>query len=662
VGQTDFELVTLGGLELRVVGGGPIALRSRKARALLAILSVQRGLGMGRASLAGLLWAERGEAQARGSLRQVLAEIRRALGREGAEALRTDGERVELDGTRIAIDAARFESLAGAEDRAALEEAVALARGPFLEGFDLREDAFDEWRVAETSRLESALLEALARLASLCEGDGDLEVALDHIDRALALAPLREPLHRESMALCARLGRTTEAMERYRRLETRLEDELGARPEIKTQALYEELRVGNFAAVPESALRSSVDAGVTAVDGRPSVAVLPFVNLSGDPEQDFFADGMTEDIITELSRFRGLFVIARNSTFVYKGRTVDTREIARELGVKYVVEGSVRSGGGRLRVSAQLIDAERRSHVWAERYDHELSDLFEVQDEIVRTLVAAIEPELDHAERRSAAAASPELLDAWGAVHRGMWHLYRFTSEDTAQALALFEQATEAAPSQAAGWIAKSFAHFSNAFLGFGEDRDAERQRCFEAAHRAVELDPRDAAAHWALGRAYSLDLDYKRAIAELETAVRLNSNDAQSWYQLGWLRVRAGRHRDAIEPLRLAERLSPNDPLRFAFLIARAQAHYQLGEPARALELAERAAQLPHAHAQIEAIRIACLVKVGREAEAREAMEAFRAGHPQFTQAFFAETHGFAREEDLTNYLEALESAGLAP
>jgi TolB-like protein/Tfp pilus assembly protein PilF len=394
--------------------------------------------------------------------------------------------------------------------------------------------------------------------------------------------------------------------------------------------------------------------------GKPSVAVLPFVNLSGDPAQEFFADGMTEDIITELSRFRGLFVIARNSSFVYKGRAVDTREIARELGVKYVVEGSVRSGGGRLRVSAQLIEATNRSHVWAERYDREPSDLFSLQDEIVRTLVAAIEPELGDAERRIAASASAERLDAWGAYHRGMWHLYRFTKEDTQRAIELFVRAIEAVPIHTRSWIGRAFAHFSNAFLGFVEDRGAERRLCLKAARRAVELDPRDAAAHWALGRAYSLELDYDRAIPELETAVELNTNDAQSWYQLGWLRVRAGRPREAIDPLLLAERLSPNDPLRFAFLIVRAQAHFALGEYSRALALAERAAQLPHAHAQIEAVRIACLVKDGQEQEARAAMANFRADHPDFTQALFREAHGFARDEDLSPYLEALELVGL--
>ncbi len=658
----DYELVTLGGWELRSAEGRPVALKSRKARALLAILSVQRGLRMSRAQLASLLWADRAEPQARGSLRQALADLRRALGPAGAEILRSAEETVELDAARFASDVAHFETLLAEGRRAALERAVALYGGPFLEGLDLREDAFAEWRREEASGLEARLVGALSQLASLCEADGDLEAALAHVDRLLEVAPLREEMHRRAMQLCHGLGRSTEAIERYERLRSRLAAELAVAPQAESQRLYAELR---------SARRgvSTHDAGPAFPGpaeperhggGKASVAVLPFVNLSGDSDQEFFADGMTQDIITELSRFRGLFVIARNSTFVYKGRAVDTREIARELGVKYVVEGSVRSGADRLRVSAQLIDAANRSHLWAERYDRKLSDLFSLQDEIVRTLVAAIEPELDGAERRKAASASPERLDAWGAYHRGMWHVYRFTKEDTARALELFAQAIETEPNDTAGWIGRAFAHFSNAFLGFVDDRGAERRLSLEAARRAVELDPRDAAAHWALGRAHSLELDYDRAIPELEAAVELNTNDAQSWYQLGWLRVRAGRPREAIEPLVLAERLSPNDPLRFAFLIARAQAHFALGEYARALALAERAACLPHAHAQIEAVRIACLVKDGQQQAAREAMAAFRTDHPDFDQALFREAHGFAREEDLSPYLEALERVGL--
>jgi TolB-like protein/Tfp pilus assembly protein PilF len=658
----DYELVTLGGFELRSAEGRPVALKSRKARALLAILSAQRGLRMSRVQIASLLWADRAEPQARGSLRQALAELRRALGPAGADVVCSAGETVELDAARIASDIARFEALLAEGHRAALERAVALHRGTFLEGFDLREDSFDEWRMQETSRLEAQLMTGLTQLASLCEADGDLEAALVHVDRLLEIAPLREEMHRRAMQLCRRLGRTTEALERYERLRSRLAAELDVEPQADSQRLYAALRSAREGAPGhEEAPASSGPANPDLHGGgKPSVAVLPFVNLSGDPAQEFFADGMTEDIITELSRFRGLFVIARNSTFVYKGRAVDTREIARELGVKYVLEGSVRSGAGRLRVSAQLINAANRSHVWAERYDREPSDLFSLQDEIVRTLVAAIEPELDDAERRMAASASPERLDAWGAYHRGMWHVYRFTKEDTERALELFMQAIEAVPNHTPGWVGRAFAHFSNAFLGFVEDRGAERRLCLDAARRAVELDPRDAAAHWALGRAYSLELDYDRAIPELETAVELNTNDAQSWYQLGWVRVRAGRPREAIEPLVLAERLSPNDPLRFAFLIARAQAHFSLGEYSRALALANRATRLPHAHAQIEAVRIACLVKDGQEQAAREAMAAFRADHPDFTRAFFREAHGFARDEDVSPYLEALELVGL--
>ncbi|MEN8161967.1 MAG: BTAD domain-containing putative transcriptional regulator, partial [Myxococcota bacterium] len=597
---------------------------------------------------------DRAEAQARGSLRQALAELRRALGAVGGDVVRSAGETLELDGARVACDVAHFETLLAKGGRASLERAVALHRGAFLEDLDLREDSFEEWRLQERSRLEAALQAGLSKLASLCEADGDLEAALTHVDRSIAVAPLREEMHRQGMELCRRAGRTTEALERYERLRARLATELDVEPQAESQALHAELRTERTGA-PEAPAPPPHRA-----DGRPSIAVLPFANLSGDPAQEFFADGMAEDIITELSRFRGLFVIARGSTFVYKGRTVDPREIGNELGVKYVLQGSVRTAGDRLRVSVQLIDAADRSHVWAQRYDRETSDLFSLQDEIVRILAAAIEPELDDAERRNAVKASPERLDAWGAYHRGMWHIYRFTKEDTERALELFARAIEAEPSHTPGWIGRAFGHFSNAFLGFVEDRDTERRRSLEAALRAVELDPRDTAAHWALGRAYTLERDYDRAIRELETAVELNTNHAQSWYQLGWVRVRAGRPREAIEPLVLAARLSPNDPLRFAFLIARAQAHFLLGEYSRAVALADRAASLPHAHAQIEAIRIACLVKDGQEQAAHEAMAAFRAAHPDFTLAFFREAHGFTRDEDVAPYLEALGQVGL--
>jgi TolB-like protein/Flp pilus assembly protein TadD len=612
---------------------------------------------MSRARIASLLWADRAESQARGSLRQTLSELRRALGSEYADALGSSAETVELDGARIECDVVRFEALLARGDRAALEEAVALHRGPFMEDLELREDAFDEWLMRERRRLEARSLSGLASLASLCEAEGDIEAALGHVDRAIEIAPLREELHRKGMELCQRLERSTEALERFERLRSELAAELNVEPQAESRDLY-------------TAILSSREEGTRALTdrqapeqyagGKPSVAVLPFVNLSQDLEQEYFADGMTEDIITELSRFRGLFVIARNSTFVYKGRAVDTREIARELRVKYVLEGSIRVGADRLRVSAQLIEAASRSHVWAERFDREPSDLFSLQDEIVRTLVAAVEPELDDAERRNATSASPERLDAWGAYHRGMWHVYRFTRQDTEQALAFFMKAIEAAPTDASGWTGRSFAHFSNVFLGFVDDREAERRLCLDAARRAVELDSRDASAHWALARAHSLALDYDRAIAELETAVELNTNHAQSWYQLGWVLVRAGRPQDAIEPLVLAERLSPNDPLRFAFLIARAQAHFVLGEYSHAVALADRAVDLPHAHAQIEAIRIACLVMDEQIEKAREAMEAFRSTYPDFTQSFFAEAHGFVRKEDLSLYMDAFERVGL--
>ncbi len=677
----DFELITFGGLELRDAAGTPVPLPSRKARALLAILACQPDQAMPRAQVAALLWGDRGEEQARGSLRQTLSQLRKEVGDPGGQLLISSRDDLRIDVARLTADVAAFDRHIASATYKDLKRACELYRGPFLDGFDLRDESFEEWRARERSRLEVAMVHALSELATHCEAEGELEAARSHITRLLTIAPLREEMQRAAMRLCLAVGQPTEAIRQYENFRSLLETELGVAPQPETHRLYEQLlaqrggadspssekhneqskseRAANSPAAYR-AVEGSVGVGAGARAGKPSIAILPFHNLSGDPEQEFFADGMTEDIITELSRFRGLFVIARNSTFVYKGHPVDTRQIGEELGVKYVLEGSVRSSADRIRISAQLIDAAERSHVWAERYDRKLTDLFTLQDEITQTIVSALEPELDDAERRSAVSADRDRLDAWGAYHRGMWHIYRFTKEDTRQALEFFEQAIGFQPTLASSWSGKSFAHFSNAFLGFSDDRDAERQLALNAARHSVELDPRDATAHWALARAFTLEANYDRAIPELETAVALNTNLAQAWYQLGWVLVRAGRPEEAVAPVLLAERLSPNDPLRFAFSIVRAQAQFVLGEFGEALSLAEQASRLPHAHSHVEAIRIACLVKNDRDDEARDAMGKFRRYHPSYTRSFFREAHGFKRTQDNTLYDDALNQAGM--
>ena len=233
-----------------------------------------------------------------------------------------------------------------------------------------------------------------------------------------------------------------------------------------------------------------------ALPDKPSIAVLPFDNMSGDPEQEYFADGIAEDVITALSRFRSLFVIARNSSFTYKGRAVDVTLVAHELGVRYVVEGSVRKAGNRVRITAQLNDAATSNHLWADRFDRDLDDIFAVQDEVTLAIVTAIEPTLASAERDRALRKPPNNLDAWEAYQRGLWHLYQSTKMENSESIAYFQRAIERDPNFASGYAGLASALYMSATLGFRDDAGADILAAGEAAQRALALDPDDALVH----------------------------------------------------------------------------------------------------------------------------------------------------------------------
>jgi adenylate cyclase len=236
---------------------------------------------------------------------------------------------------------------------------------------------------------------------------------------------------------------------------------------------------------------------------KPSIAVLPFTNLSGDPEQEYLADGIAEDLITDLSKIRWFFVIARNSTFTYKGQAIEVRQVSHELGVRYVLEGSIRKSGDRVRISAQLIDATTGQNVWAERYDREVEDIFELQDEMTQTIVAAVEPELGAFERDRALRTPPQSLDAWKTYQRGLWHLWSFTERDNTEALRLLRRARELDPNFAAAYAYEGYSHFLNVILGYTNTPGESLKAALAAAKKAATLDdnsPRRisrSALHW---------------------------------------------------------------------------------------------------------------------------------------------------------------------
>ena len=299
----------------------------------------------------------------------------------------------------------------------------------------------------------------------------------------------------------------------------------------------------------------------TLTPNRPSIAVLPFVNMSGDPEQEFFADGLTEDIITALSRVSGLTVIARTSSFVYKDQNVDTKRIARELSVGYIMEGSVRRAGDRVRVTAQLIDASTGHHVWAERYDRPAGDIFDVQDEIMRNVAASTETQIQLSERlaiESRASAEPKAADL---VMRAWGRIYDFTPEALAEAAELAEQAIRLEPTNRRAHIIRARVHVNRLWFGV-IPHDAENLALgLQLAKMGIRLAPRDEWAHFCMAFAYELAGRLEEAVSECRRAIELNPNFSTGYSELGRGFAALGRAEESIDACRTALRLNPRDP-----------------------------------------------------------------------------------------------------
>jgi adenylate cyclase len=326
--------------------------------------------------------------------------------------------------------------------------------------------------------------------------------------------------------------------------------------------------------------------------GRPSIAVLPFANLSGDSEQEYFADGVADDIHTSLSKSRWLFVMSRSSAFVFKGKAMDVDEIARKLGVSYVLSGSVRRSPAKIRVSAQLIQADTGEALWAERYDRDLADLIDLQDEIAQSVAGAIEPQLIRSEAERGHHRK-ENLTAWDLVRRGMWHFHKFTPDDHVTASSLFSQAIEADRNSANGhiWLARTEGG-RVAFLGT-DDVENSLRIAYRAADRAVQLDPQNPYSHYAVSAACNAGCDFDRSVRAAKQAISLNPSFALGHLILGVATLHTGHPREAAQALERGLRLSPYDPQFITWLFNLAVAYRFVGEPEKGLAAARRALDL---------------------------------------------------------------------
>jgi TolB-like protein len=398
-----------------------------------------------------------------------------------------------------------------------------------------------------------------------------------------------------------------------------------------------------------------------ALPDKPSIAVLPFQNMSADPEHEYFADGVVEEIITALSRMRWLFVIARNSTFTYKGRAVDVKQVGRELGVRYVLEGSMRKAAKRVRITGQLIDSATGAHLWADRFEGALEDIFDLQDQMTTSVVGAIAPKLEQAEIERAKLKPTESLDGYDYYLRGKAGFHQGTRETISEALRLFYQAIELDPNFASAHGMAAWCYVMRKNFGWMTDRVQETAELERLAKKAVVLGKEDAVALYTGGFALAHVAGHLEAGAALiDRALALDPNLAAAWHHSGWVRTYLGEPGTAIEHMARAMRLNPLDPLLFGMQNGTAAAHFLARRYDEASSWAEKALREHPTHSPAMRMAAASHALAGRLAEAREAMARMRHIDPALRVSNIAVFVPFRRPEDFDRYVQGLRKAGL--
>lgn len=644
------ELKLLGVFDLRLSDGQAAELPGQKDRALLAILALAQGAPQSRDKLAGLLWSDRGDTQARDSLKHALTRLRQSLGEDLSDALIADRQTVRLDLARFSVDAVKVEQLIRTGGPGSLEQACTLADGALLDGIAIRDAGFEEWLGAERQRLRRLHEDALSALLAPALPSATRERAAQ---RLITLDPLREAATRALMQVHAERGEGAQAIKLFEALKNRLHAELGVKPEAETLRLHEMLRDGRPAPSPAATGSATTD--------KPSIAVLPFQNLSGDPEQEYFADGMVEEIITALSRLRWLFVIARNSSFTYRNRATDVRQIGRELGVRYILEGSVRKAANRVRITGQLLDVATGAHLWAERFDGTIEEVFDLQDQVATRVVGAIAPKLEQAEIERAKRKPTDSLDAYDHFLRGLACVYRWTRRDSDEALRHFGQAIALDPDYASAYGMAARCYSARKVSGWVDDLAHETAEAARLARKVAQIGRDDAVALYTGGMALAYccgELDDGAAM--IDRALTLNPNAAWAWLFSGWARIWLGEPEQALERIARAAALSPQDPQFFNMRTATAWAHLLAGGYDEAQKNAQLALTEQPDYVNALYVLAASHGLAGRDAPAQEAMTRLLRFDPGARIAMVLQRYPFRRPEDLAKVSEGLRRAGM--
>jgi len=391
---------------------------------------------------------------------------------------------------------------------------------------------------------------------------------------------------------------------------------------------------------------------------RPSIAVLPFNNMSGDPAQEYFSDGITEDLITDLSKVSGLFVIARNSSFAYKDRPLDLRQVGRDLGVRYILEGSIRKDGGRVRINAQLIDSHSGGHVWAERFDRKIEDVFALQDEVTQQIVSALSVTLDAEEKERLGRAAEIHPEAYDLFLRGLERLRRFTPQTNDEARGFFQQAIVTDPRFARAVSGIGFSYAMDVFLGAEVEREQTLAKAERYATAAQKLDDTVPAVHFGISFIHERRKRFDDAVAAARRAVELDTNYADGYAQLASALIQAGHPEEGLEAIETAIRLNPARP--FFYLDVLGRANFMLGRYAESAKIYEQVVQTNPAFLSGHRGLAAAYAYIGRIEDAEWEAAEILALQPDFSLRQERLSSAFKRQEDMERYIEGLRMAGL--
>jgi len=625
----------LGELQVDRQDRGDTASAGRKAQALLAYLALNPRQRCSRERLATLLWSDRGEEQARHSLRQSVLALRKALNDESGTILISDGERLALDLEKADIDVRRFEQFAAASSRESLEQASVLYRGDFLEGIDVRSEGFDEWCAAERMRLRDLAIDAQRRLTQICIDAGDWDAAQSAAQRLLALDPTQETGHQFLMRIYDRTGRRSMALRQYRTCEEILKRELDAQPSPEISRLYAEIRERSEA--PASAVvadtpsqisappppaagaslagagrprsrgwlrgRSAVGfwllcavvvalAGLGAVElaglltreradpakmqfplpEKPSIAVMPFESLGADGTQDGFGDGLSTEITNTLSIISEMFVIDHYSTTAFRSQRLPARKVAEQLGVRYVLEGAIQRSGDRVRISATLVDAVAGNNVWADRYEREVTNLFALEDEITLAIVTALQVRITEGEQeRVASMHGSRNFEAWVLAGHALQLLRHLTKGDVARSRELYRQVSVLDPNYPGAWDGLAWTYLIDARFGWSASPSDDLAMAGDLVQKALALDPERPRTFALLGTLSLIKGDHAQAVTFGEKAMALDPNGAEDAALLAFTFTYSGEPEKSIALIGRAMRLSPFYPDWFRWVLGRA-------------------------------------------------------------------------------------------